>query len=129
MLVFRSLRGKVLSVALLLVIGLVLTGFSAHSHAHVHAAHEHAHAHGPDHTHAHAHSHDAHDAHTVLPHAHAHDHTHAQDEKPAVHKDHHLNTPEDMSQLTVWMRALGATAFVGAAPVVLLFFVPLKVYQ
>lgn len=101
-----------------------------HDHAHDHA-HDHHDHHDHDHNHG-AHNHGAHDhdhAHDeprtpkAADKAHTHDHGHGHD---------HAHGREDGARierfsLAVWVEALFATAVVGAAPVLVLLFVPLGI--
>ncbi|KDO26602.1 hypothetical protein SPRG_08006 [Saprolegnia parasitica CBS 223.65] len=81
-----------------------------HHHAHTkHARHG-----EQDHDHSHHHGHD-HD------HSHHHGHSHEHHEKQAPP----ATSLSEWMQLSLWTEALFATALVGAAPVIVLFFVPL----
>ena len=77
---------------------------------------EHVHDHGHGHGHGHGH---AHASHGKDHHAHAHAHAHAHS-----HEDHGDSSSE-RSKSEIWMFAVIATVFVGMAPIVILFFVPL----
>lgn len=99
-----------------------------HEHGHDHGdhralkagGHDHGHDHDHDHgTHAHAHDHD-----------HGHDHGHAHGKKtpaPASAAAKRKSADFERFSLRVWLEALFATALVGAAPVVVLLFVPLGI--
>ncbi|RUS85900.1 hypothetical protein EGW08_006303 [Elysia chlorotica] len=88
--------------------------------AHHHSKdHGHAHSHG-DHAHAHAHSHEHH--------GHAHSHSHGGDSHaPDSHKEAAAKpVSKSTSSSELWLKAIGATALISAAPVLILLFIPLE---
>ncbi|GLD98543.1 hypothetical protein PINS_up007240 [Pythium insidiosum] len=99
-----------------------------HAHDHEHHAHDHGHHKHNDvqateaHAHAHAHTHRHEHAHS---HSHTHSHSHSHDHS-------HKASSDDQRKINrfdpaIWAEALFATALVGAAPVVVLLFVPLGI--
>jgi zinc transporter 7 len=56
-------------------------------------------------------------------HEHAHDHSHSHDDRHIQHASRELKLAT--ADMALWMEALFATALVGVAPVIILFFVPL----
>ena len=90
-----------------------------HGHGHSHGEHGDAHTHGhshEEHGHAHAHSH----SHGEDSHAHAQRHGHSHSHKEA--KEGSKST----SSSGLWLKAIGATALISAAPVLILLFIPLE---
>ena len=93
-----------------------------HGHAHDHDHHDHGHGHSHDH-HGHGHHH-----------KHGHQHSHEHHEENHVH-DHHGGHEESAgggkmrsrdTGCTLWLIALGSTALISAAPVLILVFIPLE---
>ncbi|GAB9465206.1 Zinc-iron permease [Globisporangium polare] len=113
---------------------------AAHGHHHDHDHREEAPA--PDGANDHDHDHDDRDAHRTLKgsaaaphkghdHAHDHDHGHAHSHSrtpaPAAPAGSKKVATTDRFSVRIWSEALFATALVGAAPVLVLLFVPLGV--
>ncbi|GFS07203.1 zinc transporter SLC39A7 [Elysia marginata] len=100
-------------------------------HGHSHGEHGHAHAHGhshgePSHAHAHVHSHGE------PSHAHAHAHSHGEPSHAKTqghghsHSHNGAKEPKSTSTSGLWLKAIGATAIISAAPVFILLFIPLE---
>ncbi|CAG5135215.1 unnamed protein product [Candidula unifasciata] len=98
------------------------SGRHAHEHhGHAHEHHGHAHEH---HGHAHEHHGHAHDHH-----GHSHDHHGDQGKKEdaqAYWQDPAKPSKKREQSSIVWLKALGATALISAAPVLILLFIPLE---
>ena len=98
-----------------------------HGHGHSHDQHDHWHGHSHDqHDHWHGHSHDQHDhgqghGHSHDQHDHGHGHSHDHEDSNAGMKARSRDTG-----LTLWLLALGSTALISAAPVLILLFIPLE---
>ncbi|CAL1547408.1 unnamed protein product [Lymnaea stagnalis] len=113
-------------------------GHAHNDHGHAHSDHGHAHSdHG--HTHSdHGHAHSDH-GHAKRDHGHAHDtaHGHSHEEnkgdanqilKEFSNNVHSSEEPHSKrgSPSGLWMKAIGATALISAAPVLILLFIPLE---
>ncbi|XP_064648899.1 protein catecholamines up-like [Lineus longissimus] len=122
-------RRRVLSISILVAFSLyslVLCGDSGHGHAH-----EHGHAHSHDGEHGHSHDHDEKPGFKYSSDANV-----QGDTKSQVHTDHHEHPkpgtkpkapPYKKSSLgMMWLEALGSTAVVSCAPVLILIFIPLE---
>ncbi|XP_029658110.1 protein catecholamines up isoform X1 [Octopus sinensis] len=129
-------------------------GHAHHGHGHVHHGHGHAH-HGHGHAHHghahedpsgsetanfrysreanevphsepahHDHSHDGHAHHDHSHDGHAHSH-HGHSHHSGSEDSKHTHQPKVMGPV-LWLQAIGATLIISAAPVVILFFIPLE---
>ncbi|KAI8779531.1 protein catecholamines up [Biomphalaria glabrata] len=105
-----------------------------HGHAHEHPSQRHGHSHG-DHGHAHSdhgHAHDHHHGHSHGSHqddtSHSHDtNIHLKKEKKSADNlnsagEEHVNAPPS----GIWLKAIGATLLISAAPVLILLVIPLQ---
>ncbi|KAK3728677.1 hypothetical protein RRG08_041861 [Elysia crispata] len=110
---------------LLIILGYLTIFHSQYVYAHSHDhGHGHAHHHGHDHGHGHSHEHG---------HAHAHSHSHGEDSHAHAQRHGHSHSHKEAkegskstSSSGLWLKAIGATALISAAPVLILLFIPLE---
>ncbi len=62
-------------------------------------------------------------------HTHSHGHSHSHDHTPTSERVPRPNVPPiKLTQNEIWFQSLIATAFIGVAPILILFFIPLVKY-